>query len=161
MVVVVRGGIRVEDIVVEHAFRDGVADALPEAVALVGPVVDGKEAPVLGVEDEEEPVEEYERRLADVLEVAARRVVEGPHETREDPVEDDGRKVLGNLFLVALPLGQGVFEEGGCRAIGEDEGVAVKEQVEHAQVMLVCPGSSTSSRYASKYAVARGRVRAS
>ena len=136
MVVVVCGGIRVEDIVVEHAFRDGVADALPEAVALVGPVVDGKQAPVLGVEYEEEPVEEYEGGLPDVLELAARRVVEGLHETREDPVEDDGGEVLGDLFLVALALGQGVFEEGGCRAIGEDEGVAVEEQVEDAQVML-------------------------
>ena len=41
-----------------------------------------------------------------------RRVGEGLDERREDTLEDHPRQILGDLLLVAAPLGQGRLEEG-------------------------------------------------
>ena len=51
-VVVVAGGCAGEGVLAGHALGHVVANALAEAVVVVGGVVDGQEAAVFGVEDE-------------------------------------------------------------------------------------------------------------
>ena len=62
--VVVAGGDGGEGVVAVLAPGDVVADALAEAVVVVGGVVDGQQAAVFGVEDEEQAVEKDEGGFA-------------------------------------------------------------------------------------------------
>ena len=130
VVAVVAGG-GGEGVALVHAAGDVVAHPLAQPVVVVAGVVDGEQAPVLGVEQEEQPVEEDQRRLARLREIRPLRVREGLHELGEDPLEDHAGEVLRDLLLVAPSLGQGRLDERA--ALARDERLAAEEQVEGAQ----------------------------
>ena len=62
-VVVVAGGRAGEGVPLLHPAGHVVPDPFPQPVVVVARVVDRQESPVLGVEKEEQPVEEGQRRL--------------------------------------------------------------------------------------------------
>ncbi len=130
VVAVVAGG-GGEGVALVHAAGDVVAHPLAQPVVVVAGVVDGEQAPVLGVEQEEQPVEEDQRRLPRLREIRPLRVREGCHELGEDPLEDHAGEVLRDLLLVAPSLGQGRLDERA--ALARDERLAAEEQVEGAQ----------------------------
>ena len=94
------------------------AHRLPQAVVCVTRVVDGKQAPVLGVEYEEQAVEADQGRLAHGLQFCSRMRRGGQRRDQvgEDMIEDHAGQVLGNPLLVASPLGQGILQERGGRS---------------------------------------------
>ena len=126
VVVVVGGGIG-EEVVVFHPLRDGVSDALPEAVALVGPVVDGEQAAVFGIEHEQQPVQENQRGVADVREVRGRLAGEGSYESGEHGVEHHVGEVARNLLLITSPFDQGRFKEGCLQPVLGGESICAKQ----------------------------------
>ena len=119
------------------ALGDVVADALAEAVVVVGGVVDGEEAAVFGVEDEEEAVEKDEGGFADLGHGPVGGVGEGLEEAGKDALEDDAGEALGDALFVAFALGEGGFDEGGVGAGAAAEGGAAEEEVEGAEGVFV------------------------
>ena len=90
-----------------------VADALAEAVVVVGGVVDGQQAAVFGVEDEEQAVEKDEGGFADRRHGLVGFVGQGLEEAGKDALEDDAGEALGDALFVAAALVEGGFQEGG------------------------------------------------
>ena len=139
--VVVVAGRRREGVALRHPAGDIVAHPLAQAVVVVAGVVDRQQPPVLGVEHEEQAVEEDQGRLVDLRQAGVgtsllRRVGEGLDERREDALEDHPRQILGDLLLVAAALGQGRLEEGLGGAFLGREGLPAEEQVEDPQVLF-------------------------
>ena len=118
-----------------HAFVDVVANGFTQAVVVVAAVVDGQQIAVLGVEKEEQTVEEDEGGLADILEFCAALVCEGTDQGGIDFIEDDAGKIVCDLFFVAAAFGDGVFKEAGLGAMSRAEGVATEEQAKDANAM--------------------------
>ena len=116
-----------------HAFVDVVANGFAQAVVVVAAVVDGQQIAVLGVEEEEQAVEEDEGGLADILQFCAAFVGEGADEGGIDFIEDDAGKIVCDLFFVAAAFGDGVFKEAGLGAMLGAEGGSTKEEAEGAQ----------------------------
>ena len=135
-VVVVVGGDGGEDVPAGRPLRDVVAHPLAQAVVVIPGVVDGEKPPVLGVEHEQQSIQEDQRGLAYPRQLFPGLGCQGLHELREDPLEDHARKVLRDLLVVATTLHEGVFEEGGRRAFLEDERFAPEQQVEEAQMVF-------------------------
>ena len=111
-----------------------------QAVVVVAAVVDGQQVAVLGVEEEEQAVEEDEGGLANVLQVCAALVGEGADEGGVDFFEDGAGEVAGDLFFVAAAFGDGVFEEAGLGAVLGAEGGAAEEEAEGADGVEVVAG---------------------
>ena len=83
-----------------HAFVDVVANGFAQAVVVVAAVVDGQQIAVLGVEKEEQTVEEDEGGLADILQFCAAFVGEGTDQGGIDPfIEDDAGKIVRRPVL--------------------------------------------------------------
>ena len=131
--VVVVAGDRGVSVLVGHPAGDVVPDPLSQAIVVVANVIDRQQAPVLGVEDEEESIEEDEGGLPDLGEALAGCVGKRLYEVGEDALEDDAGEVLGDLLLVPPALGDGRFEEGRRRAGPEGEGVAPEEEEERPE----------------------------
>ena len=130
-----------EGVALRHPAGHVVAHALAQAVVVVAGVGDRQQPPVLGVEHEEQAVEEDQGRLVDLRQAGAgapflRGVGEGLDERREDALEDHPREILGDLLLVAAALGQGGLEEGVGGAFLGRERLPAEEQVEDTQVFL-------------------------
>ena len=134
--VVVAGGTVRKDIALGHAAGDVVTHRRAQPVVLVTGVVDGQQAPVFGVEQEQQPVEEDQRRLPDLREIAAAAVRQGLREVGKGALEHDPREVLRDLPLIAAPLLQRALQKGVGRARPPDEGVASEQQVESAQFVF-------------------------
>ncbi len=134
VVVVVAGDVG-EGVSLVHAAGDVVAHPLTQPVVVVAGVVDGEQPPVLGVEQEEQPVEEDQRRLARLRQIFLFRPRQRLHEPWEDSLEDHAGKILRDLLLVAPSLGQGRLQESS--ALARAEGVAAEQQVEGAQGVCV------------------------
>ena len=83
--VVVVAGDRGVGVLVGHPAGDVVPDPLSQAIVVVANVIDRQQAPVLGVEDEEQPIEEDEGGLPDLGE-GSRRM------RRQAPVRGRGRR---------------------------------------------------------------------
>ncbi len=125
--VVIAGGDGRKRIAFGGAAGDVVAHRLAQPVVVVAGVVDGQQSPVLGVQHEQQPVEQDQRRLADLREVLAAGVRQSLREAWKGALEHDARKVLRHLLLVTPPLGQRGFQKGGRRAGSTDERVAVEQ----------------------------------
>ena len=119
-----------------RAAGDVVPHALAQPVVVVAGVVDGQQSPVLGVEHEQQPVEEHQRRLADIGEIVIAGVGQGLREARKGALEHHPRKVLRDLPLVAPAFRQRALQKSVSRARPPDEGVAAEQQVERAQVVF-------------------------
>ena len=117
------------------AFVDVVANGFAQAVVVVAAVVDGQQIAVLGVEKEEQTVEEDQGGLADMLQFGAALVCEGADQGGIDFCEDDTGKIVCDLFFVAAAFGDGVFKEAGLGAMLGAEGGATEEEAEGAQSM--------------------------
>ena len=126
-----------EGVAVFGALGDVVAHGLAQAVVVVAAVVDGQQVAVLGVEEEEEAVEEDERGLAHVFQFGATFAGEGANQGGIDAFEDDAGEVLRDLLFVAAAFGEGVFEEACLRALLRAEGGTSEEQAEGAQAVFV------------------------
>ena len=135
-VVVIAGGDGRKRIVPGRAAGDVVPHALAQPVVVVAGVVDGQQSPVLGVEHEQQPVEEDQRGLADLCEVLAAGVCQSLREAGKGALEHDPRKVLRDLPLVAPAFRQRTLEESVGRARLPDERVAAEEQIEGAQLVF-------------------------
>ena len=137
VVVVVAGG-RGEGIPCGHPARHLVAHPPAQAVVIVARVVDRQQPPVLGVEQEQQPIEEDQRCRADFRQAGAiaGRGGDRRHQAREHALEDDRRQVLRDRLLVALALDDGCFEEGGGRRTLQRKGGAPEQQPEDAQAIL-------------------------
>ena len=97
-----------------HPAGNVFAHPLPQAVVVVTPVVDRQQPPVLGVEQEEQAVEENEGGVPDLREAFPRFFrCQGIDQAGEDLLENHTREILRHLLLVASPLGQRRFQEGG------------------------------------------------
>ena len=120
VVVVVMGG-GGEDVSVPRPPGDVIAYPLSQAVVVVPRVVDRQESPVLGIEHEEQPVQEDQGGMAHVGEAFAGGVRQCPDQLRKDLLEDHARKVLRDLLFVAVPLRESGVHERGDRAIPQDE----------------------------------------
>ena len=136
------------------AFVDVVAYGFAQAVVVVAAVVDGQQIAVLGVEKEEQTVEEDQGGLADMLQFCAALLCEGTDQGGIDFCEDDAGKIVCDLFFVAAAFGDGVFKEAGVGAMLGAEGGSTKEQAKGAQSMGVVvglderlPGRLRSSRW--------------
>ena len=115
---------------------DVVAHPRPEAVVVVAGVAHREQFTVLGVEDEQEPVEERQGRVPHLRQ---RRVGsgggDGAGEIGENAVEDQLRQARGDALLVVRPLVDGpLMERPGIRGARE-EGVAPEDQDEQTQHM--------------------------
>ena len=116
---------------------DIVAYQFAQAVVIVAAVVDGQQVAILGVEEEEEAVEEDERGLADIFQLCAATGGEGADQGGIDVVEDDAGKVIRDLLLVAASFGEGILEQAGKGALLRAEGGAAKKEAEAAQAVGV------------------------
>ena len=134
-VVVVVAGDGGEGVAGGHAFVDVVAHGFTQAVVVVAVVVDGQQIAVLGVEKEEQTVEEDEGGLADILQFCAALLCEGTDQGGVDLIEDDAGKIVCDLFFVAAAFGDGVFKEAGLSAMLGAECGATKEEAEGANGM--------------------------
>ena len=126
-----------------HAFVDVVANGFTQAVVVVAAVVDGQQIAVLGVEEEEQTVEEDEGGLADILQFGAALVCEGADQGGIDFIEDDAGKIVCDLFFVAAAFGDGVFKEAGLGAMLRAEGGSTEEEAEGAQAMEAVVGMAS------------------
>ena len=122
------------------AFVDVVANGFTQAVVVVAAVVDGQQIAVLGVEKEEQTVEEDEGGLADILQFCAALLCEGADQGGIDFIEDDAGKIVCDLFFVAAAFGDGVFKEAGLGAMLGAEGGSTEEEAEGAQAMEAVVG---------------------
>ena len=95
--VVVAAGEVGEGVAVFGALGDVVAHGLAQAVIVVAAVVDGQQVAVLGVEEEEEAVEEDERGLAHVFQLGSAFAGEGANQGGIDAFEDDAGEVFARL----------------------------------------------------------------
>ena len=86
--VVVAGGFG-KGVALPHSGRHAVAYVLAQAVVVVARFVDGQQAPILGVEDEQQAVQENQGGLTDVGQAAAAGLSKGRREPREDALEND------------------------------------------------------------------------
>ena len=136
VVVIAAGEVR-KSIAGGHPLGDIVAYQFAQAVVIVAAVVDRQQVAVLGVEEEEEAVEEDERGLADIVQLCAATGGEGADQGGIDVVEDDAGKVIRDLLLVAAAFGEGILEQAGVGALLRAEGGAAKEQAEAAQAVGV------------------------
>ncbi len=135
-VVVVAGDLG-ERVPVVHPPGDVVPDPLAQSVVVVACVVDRQQAPVLGVEDEEQPVEEYQRGLPDLGEAGAGCVGQRLYQVGKDTLEYYAGEVLGDLLLVTPALGYRLLEERGRRARPEGERLPPEEQEEGPQGVVI------------------------
>ena len=131
-VVVVMAGEAGKRVAGGDAFVDVVANGFTQAVVVVAAVVDGQQVAVLGVEEEEQAVEEDEGGLADVVQLCAALFGEGADQGGVDFCEDDAGKIVGDLFFVAVAFGDGVLEEAGLGAVLGAEGGSTEEEAEGA-----------------------------
>ena len=134
-VVVVVGGDGGKGVAGGDAIVDVVANGFTQAVVVVAAVVDWQQVAVLGIEEEEEAVEEDEGGLADVFQFGAAFAGEGADQGGVDFVEDGAGEVAGDLFFVAAAFGDGVFEEAGQGAVLRAKGGAAEEEAEGAQAV--------------------------
>ena len=116
---------------------DIIAYRLAQAVVFVTGVVDGEQPAVLGVEHEQQPVEEDQRGIARLRQRYPWRAGECGYKPGEDLIEDHAGEVPRHLLLVAAALGQCVLEKGGGGPLGAGERVAAEQQVEGAQGVCV------------------------
>ena len=123
-VVVVAGGDGGEGVLIPCPLGNVVAYPLSKPVVVVPRVVDRQESPVLGIEHEEQPVQEDQGGMAYVGEAFAGCVRKGLNQLGKDLLENHARKVLRNLLLVAAPLRESGVQERGDRAVPQDERVA-------------------------------------
>ena len=136
-VVVIAGGDVRKRVAPVRAVGDIQSHPLLQPVVVVASVVYGQQAAVLGVEHEQQPVEEHQRRLADLGEVAAAAGRQRLREAGKGALEHDAREVLCYPLFVAPPLLQRALQESLRGAGPLDEGVAAEQQVERAQLVLV------------------------
>ena len=122
---------------VGHPAGNVVPDALAHTVVVVTQIVDRQKVPVLGIEHEEQSIEEDQGRLANPGQVFPRGICQRFHEFGEGALEDDAREVLGDLFLVPFPLRQSVCQERGGRAFPEGKRIAAEKQVEETKAVFV------------------------
>ena len=132
-VVVVAAGEGGKDVAGRHAFVDVVAHGFAQAVVVVAVVVDGQQVAVLGVEEEEQTVEEDERGLADVRQLRAALCGQGADQGGVDFIEDGAGQIVCDLLFVAPAFGEGVLEKAGLRALLRAERGPAEEQAEGAQ----------------------------
>ncbi len=104
-----------------HPAGNVVPHTLSQTVIVVSRVVDREKAAVFGVEQKQEPVEENQRRVTDLLKTFAGFPDQGIDQSGEYPLENNPGKVLGNLLLVPPPFGDRRFEEGGRGPISQGE----------------------------------------
>ena len=135
--VIVVGGHGRVGVAVRHSAGNVVPHALAQAVVVVTPVVDRQQVPVLGIEHEEQSIEEDQGGLANPGQGFACGIRQSLHEFGEDALEDDARQILGDLSLIASPLRQSVFQERGGCALSEREGIAAKQQVEETKTIFL------------------------
>ena len=89
-VVVVAGGFRREGVVSGHSVCNVVAYRFAQAIVVVAGIIDGQEAAVLGVEHEEQAVENNQGGLPDDRKARLWRVVsQCLHQLRKDALEHD------------------------------------------------------------------------
>ena len=105
----VAGGALGEDVALVLAPPDVAAHLLAQGVIVVARVADGQQVAVLGVEDEEQAVEQDQRGLAHLRQRRVRRGGgDGAGELREDPLEDLGGEIAGDALLVEAAFVDGV-----------------------------------------------------
>ena len=88
-----------------------VADAFAEAVVVVSGVVDGEQAAVFGVEDEEQAVEKDKGGFTNCRHGLVGLVGQGLEEAGIDAFEDDAREALGDALFVAAARRQCCLNE--------------------------------------------------
>ena len=128
--VMVPGRGRGEDVRQLHAPVDVVAHRLAQAVVVVAAVVDREQVAVLGVEEEEQAVEQNQGGLAYIPKICAALFGERADQCGVDLFEDGAGKVVCDPFLVAEAFGDGVLEEAGLRAVARAEGGPAEEEAE-------------------------------
>ena len=105
---------------------DFIAYRFSQPVASVEDLVDGQQVAVLSVEEKEKAVEEDQGGLADILQFCAAFLCKSADQGGVDPCEDGAGKIVGDLFLVAEPFGEGILKEAGLGAMSRAEGGATK-----------------------------------
>ena len=134
--VVVAGGVRRERVSVSDPPRHVVPYPLSQPVVVVPRVVDREESPVLGVQHKEQAIQKNQGSLPDVRETLVRGVRHCPDEAGEDTLEDNARKVLCNLLLVAASLNQRRFQEAGRGAALRNKGSSTEQNMEDTQIVF-------------------------
>ena len=130
----VTGGALGEDVALVLAPPDVAAHLRAQGVIVVARVADGQQVAVLGVEDEEEAVEQDERGLAHLRQRRVRRGGgDGAGELREDPLEDLGGEIAGDALLVEAAFVDGVAVETRRPFRAGQEGRAPEDQREDLQ----------------------------
>src|ERR1019366_95317 len=111
------------------AAADVTAHPLSQAIFVVTVLADWQEIAVLGIEDEQEPIEKDQGCFPDFLQGGGR-CSGGDRlgELWEDRSEDQIGEILGDAFFIKSPLVDRALVEGARIARRRQEGVAAKNE---------------------------------
>ena len=123
-----------EDIALVLAAAHIAANLVAQRVVVVTPVADGQQIAILGIEDEEKPVEQQQGGLAHLRQRRVR-LSRGDRtcELRKDLAEDQIGEVSGNALFVETAFFDGALMEGARVGCAWQEGLAPEDQREHLE----------------------------
>ena len=119
------------------ALSDIATYLLAQGVVVVARVADGQQVTVLGIEDEQETVEENQGGLAHFLQRRLGRCgSDGPGKLRKDLAEDQSGKIGADAFLVKLAFLDGTLVERPRISRSSNESLPPENEYEHLKPMV-------------------------